>query len=128
VSTPNKVHQADLLFLPHDKLPRGRKVYKYALTVVDVASRYKEAKPITSKNSDEVAKAFQTIYKRSPLTWPEMLQVDPGREFMGAVTKEMENYKTYSRRGRVDIHRDQAIVERFNRTLVERLFGHQYAV
>ena len=128
VSVPNKVHQADLLFLPHDKLPRGRKVFKYALTVVDVASRYKEAEPITSKISDEVAKAFQTIYRRSPLTWPEMLQVDPGREFMGAVTKEMENHKTYIRRGRVDIHRDQAIDERFNRTLAERLFGHQYAV
>jgi len=55
VSVPNKVHQADLLFLPHDKLPRGRKVFKYALTVVDVASRYKEAEPITSKISDEVA-------------------------------------------------------------------------
>ena len=41
VSLPNAVHQADLLFLPHDKLPRGKKVYKYALTVVDVASRYK---------------------------------------------------------------------------------------
>jgi len=57
-----------------------------------------------------------------------MLQVDPGREFMGAVTKEMDNHKTFIRRGRVDIHRDQAIVERFNRTLAERLFGHQFAV
>ena len=128
VPIPNKVHQADLLFLPHDKLPRGRKVFKYALTVVDVASRYKEAEPLTSKNSDEVALAFKRIYKRSPLKWPELLQVDPGREFMGAVTKEMENHKTHIRRGRVDIHRDQAIVERFNRTLAERLFGHQYAV
>ena len=36
-ATPNSVHQVDLLFLPHDK--RGRKIYKYALTVVDVASR-----------------------------------------------------------------------------------------
>ena len=127
VATPNSVHQADLLFLPHDKLPRGKKIYKYALTVVDIASRYKEAEPLTSKNSDEVAKAFQSIYKRSPLTWPNMLQVDPGREFMGAVTKEMEKHKTYIRRGRTEIHRDQAIVERFNRTLAERLFGHQYA-
>ena len=47
---------------------------------------------------------------------------------MGAVTKEMENHKTYIRRGRIGIHRDQAIVERFNHTLAERFFGHQYAV
>ena len=127
VATPNSVHQADLLFLPHHKLPRGRKIYKYALFVVDIASRYKEAEPLTSKDSAEVAKAFQSIYRRSPLTWPQMLQVDPGREFMGSVSKDVENHKTYIRRGRTEIHRDQAIVERFNRTLAERLFGHQYA-
>ena len=57
-----------------------------------------------------------------------MLQVDPGREFMGAVTKEMENHKISIRRGRAEIHRDQAIVERFNHTLAERLFGYQYGV
>ena len=124
---PVKFHVV-VLVLPHDKLPRGKKIYKYALTVVDIASRYKEAEPLTSKNSDEVVKAFQSIYRRSPLTWPQMLQVDPGREFMGAVTKEMEKQKTYIRPGRTKIHRDQAVVERFNRTLAERLFGHQYAV
>jgi len=128
VPTPNTVHQADLLFLPHNNLPRGRKVFKYALTVVDMASRYKEAEPLTSKNSDEVALAFQKIYKRSPLKWPQMLQVDPRHEFMGAVTKEMEKHNTYIRRRRVGIHRDQAIVERFNCTLAESLFGHQYAM
>ena len=74
VPIPNKVHQADLLFLPHDKLPRGRKVFKYALTVVDVASRYKEAEPLTSKNSDEVALAdilrhshMLSLYFQSPI-------------------------------------------------------------
>ena len=49
VDIPNKVHQADLLFLPHDKV--GRKTYKYALVVIDVASRYKDAEPLTYKNS-----------------------------------------------------------------------------
>jgi len=38
VPVPNKVHQADLLYLPHDRPPRSRKIFKYALTVVDVAS------------------------------------------------------------------------------------------
>ena len=61
VSTPNSVHQADLLFVPHDKLPRGIKIYKYALTVVDAASRYKEAEPLTSKDSAEVVKSASTI-------------------------------------------------------------------
>ena len=128
VSTPNAVHQADLLFLPHDKLPRGKKVYKYALTVVDVASRYKAAEALTSKESDEVSRGFAKIYRHGPLKWPQMLQVDPGREFMGAVTKAMSEHNVTIRRGRPNIHRDQAIVERFNRTLAEKLFGYQYAV
>ena len=95
---------------------------------MDVASRYKAAELLTSKESDEVSKAFQRMYKRGPLKWPQLLQVDPGREFMGNVTKVMQNIKTAIRRGRTEIHRDQAIVERFNRTLAERLFGYQYAV
>lgn len=39
VPTPNAVYQADLLFMPRNQV--GRKVYMSALTVVDVASRYK---------------------------------------------------------------------------------------
>ena len=116
------------LFLPHDKLPRGKKVYKYALTVVDVASRYKAAEALTSKETDEVSRGFAKIYRRGPLKWPQLLQVDPGREFMGAVTKMANEHNVTIRRGRPNIHRDQAIVERFNRTLAERLFGYQYAV
>ena len=126
VGVPNKIHQADLLFLPHDKV--RRKTYKYALTVVDVASRYKEAEPLTSKDSTEVGRAFERIYKRSSLKWPQTLQVDPGREFMGSVTTLLEKHNVGIRRGEKEAHRSQAIVERFNRTLSERLFLHQYGV
>jgi len=128
VSTKNEVHQADLLFLPHDTVgsERQKKTYKYALTVVDIASRYKEAEPLTSKDSKEVAKAFEKIYSRK-LTYPKLLQVDPGREFMGSVSQLMEKHNVKIRRGRREIHRDQIIVERFNRTLAEKLFGYQYA-
>ena len=126
VFVPNEVHQADLLFLPHDRPLRSRKTCKYALTVVDVASRYKEAEPLASKESAEVAKAFSIIYKRV-LRWPKLLQVDPGREFMGEVNKLMKSKNVQIRRGEKALHRSQAIVERFNRTLAEKLFGHQYA-
>ncbi|MCG8052642.1 MAG: DDE-type integrase/transposase/recombinase, partial [Candidatus Thiodiazotropha endolucinida] len=125
ISTPNEVHQADLLFLPHDRV--GRKTFRYALTVVDVASRYKEAEPLINKTAAEVADSLARIYKRSPLKWPKLLQVDPGREFMGSVSQLLAKYSVQVRRGRVDINRDQGILERFNRNLVEQLFGHQYA-
>ena len=131
VGIPNQVHQADLLFLPHDSVligrSRRRKIYKYALTVVDIASRYKEAEPLSSKNSDEVAQAFSNIYKRGALKWPKLLQVDAGREFMGGVNKLMDTHHVKIRRGETGLHRAQGIVERFNRTLAERLFGFQYA-
>ena len=125
MAVPNEVHQADLLFLPHDRV--GRKTFRYALTVVDVASRYKEAEPLATKEAKEVADTLSRIYRRGPLKWPKLLQVDPGREFMGAVSQLLAKHGVEVRRGRVDTHRDQGIVERFNRTLAERLFGHQYA-
>ena len=49
VAVPNEVHQADLLFLPHDRV--RRKTFRYALTVVDIAIRHKEAEPLTSRSS-----------------------------------------------------------------------------
>ena len=54
---PNDIHQADILYLPHDRYEK--KVYKYAVNIVDIASRYKGSYQLTTKNSKEVAQAFQ---------------------------------------------------------------------
>ena len=85
------------------------------------------SRSLTSKTAAEVADGLAQIYKRSPLRWPKLLQVDPGREFMGAVSQLLAKHGVEVRRGRVDIHRDQGVVESWNRTLAERLFGQQYA-
>ena len=95
--------------------------------VDDVASRYKEAEPLTSKTAAEVANALSRIYRRGPLKWSKLLQADPGWEFMDVVSQVLAKHGVSVRRGRVALHRDQGIVERWNRTLSERLFGHQYA-
>ena len=55
-ATINDIHQADILYLPHDKYEKKR--YKYALNIVDVASRYQGSYQLTTKNSKEVAQAF----------------------------------------------------------------------
>ena len=46
---------------------------------------------------------------------------------MGAVWQLLAKHNVQVRRGAADNHRQRGIVERFNRTLAERLFGHQYA-
>ena len=53
---PNNIHQAAILYLPHDKF--RKKTYKYALNILDVASRYKGSYQLATKNSKEVTQAF----------------------------------------------------------------------
>ena len=122
---PNIVHEMDILYLPWDTVKR--KVYKYAVTVVDVGSRYKEAEPITSKTALQALGAVKAIYARSPLKRPSLLKVDSGSEFKGEFKNWITSKGTTLQVGTPNVHRSQGIVERFNRTLAERLFGYQYA-
>ena len=87
---PNDIHQSDLLSLPHDKFKK--KTYRYALNIMDVASQYKGSYQLTTKNSKEVAQAFQWIYENTPLNYPKTLIVDDGKEFYGDTTKLMEKH------------------------------------
>ena len=121
---PNDIHQSDLLSLPHDKFKK--KTYKYALNIVVVASRYKGSYQLTTKNSKEVAQAFQWIYANTPLTYPKTLIVDDGKEFYRDTTKLMEKHDVIIQHGDPSQHRSLGIVERFNRMLADRLFTYQY--
>ena len=121
---PNDIHQSDLFGLPHDKFKK--KTYKYALNIVDVASRYKESYQLTSKYAKEVAQAFQWIYENTPLTYPKTLIVDDRKEFYEDMTKLMENHDVIIQYGDPSQHHSQGIVERFNRTVADRLFTYQH--
>ena len=83
-------------------------------------------KQLKTKESGEISKCFVKIYSRR-LSWPGVLMVDPGREFMGSVSKLMEKHGVSIQRGQAGNHRSQAFVERANKTLSERLFSFQYA-
>ena len=121
---PNDIHQSYLLSLPHGKFKK--KTFKYALNIVDVASRYKGFYQLTSKYAKEVAQAFQWIYENTPLTCPKTLIVDDGKEFYGDTTKLMEKHDVIIQHGDPSQHHSQGIVERFNRMLADRLFTYQY--
>ena len=83
IIVPMEVIQADLCYMPHDKI--GKKIYKYALNCVDIASRTKWTYPLTDRDSSSVAKGLKYLFnsRKCPLIWPKKLQTDKGVEFLG---------------------------------------------
>jgi len=133
ITTPNEVHQADVLYMPHDKI--GRVTYLFCLNVVDVASRYKASVPIGTRKlidqggnrqgiltSATIAKAFLEIYDdpECPLVWPKLLITDRGSEFKGDCEQLMLSHGVRIQKAKSK--NTMGIVERYNRTLTERLF------
>ena len=91
VTTPNEMHQFDLLYMPSGTLYGN--MYKYILAGIDAASRYNVARPLRTKQAREVAEIIADIYKVGQLTYPKIFQCDNGSEFKGEVTKMLENKK-----------------------------------
>ena len=88
VTTPNQMHQFDLLYMPSDS-SYGSK-YKYILAGIDAASRFKVARPLRTKEARDVAEMIANIYKVGPLIYPKLFQCDNGSKFKGDVTKMLE--------------------------------------
>ena len=77
----NEQHQVDLLYMPHNVFEGN--TYKYILTGIDVATRYKVARPLRTKKSSEVASVLEAIYKNVGVFKYRVLvfQCDNGPEF-----------------------------------------------
>ena len=76
VTIPNEMHQFNLLYMPLDTL-YGNK-YKYILSRIDVASRYKVARLLRTKQAKDVADMIADINKVGPLTYLKIFQCDNG--------------------------------------------------
>ena len=126
VTEVNKMHEADLLYLLHDKVYQN--TYKYVLNVIDVTSRYKASRPLKTKKASKVSEMFADIYKKGPLRYPKELHVDNGTEFKADVLKLMTEHdvKVVSVTTKYH-HKSNLFVERFNKTLAELLFKPQDA-
>ena len=126
VTTPNEMHQFDLLYMPSDTL-YGHK-YKYIQAGINAASRFKVARLLRTKQARDVAEMISDIYKIGPLTYPKIFQCDNGSKFKGEVTKMLEKNEVKIRRVTTKYaHTHTAFVEALNKILAERLFKVQDA-
>ena len=134
ITSPNEAHQADILYMPYDKI--GRVTYLFCLNIVDIASRYKVSIPIGATSikdrqsiltSRTIAKALEKVYDdpECPLKWLELLITDKGSEFKGDCERLLRDHGTKFQKAKSK--RAVGIVERYNRTLQERLFRSQDA-
>ena len=86
MTKPNEQHQFDLLYMPLNFFEGN--TYKYILTGVDVASKYKVARPLRTKKLSKVAFVLEVIYKKGGVfKYPKVFQCDNGSEFKNEVTK-----------------------------------------
>jgi len=112
----NDLWQADLVeMIPYSKKNKG---YKYILCVIDCFTKFAWAVAIKSKTGKEVTNAMSKILIDRA---PKLLQIDNGKEFYNTnFDKLMSKYKIH-KYSTFSIMK-ACIVERFNRTLKEKMF------
>jgi len=123
----NDMHQADVLFLPHDK------GMDYALVVTDVATAKTDAEPLAKKQGwdgptvDDTMKAIAKIYNRGILKYPKHLTVDSGKEFQDKFRRFMKAKKVSMKKALAGRHRQMGLVERKNQILGRILFMRMFS-
>lgn len=109
----DKIWAADLVDM--SAFQKFNKGVKYLLTVIDAFSKYGWIEPLKNKTGAEVAKALKRIFKERK---PEKLWVDKGKEFYNRdVQSLIDLYSTEN-------EEKSSIVERWNRTMKEKMFKY----
>jgi transposase InsO family protein len=122
VSGIDKQWQADLADM--QLLSRYNKGNKYILTCIDVFSKYAWAIPVQSKSAVSMVAGFKELFKEAGQRKPKRLQTDQGKEFLCAPVQALlkqhgiVHFSSFS-------DQKAAVVERFNRTLRDRISAYQ---
>jgi hypothetical protein len=97
--------------------------YRYILTCIDIISRYAWAVPVRSKLKKDMLTALKRLVRIANPRLPQRLQTDKGKEFFNA---ELSNFLRAKGIHHFASNSDQkaAVVERFNRTLKNRIWTY----
>ena len=108
--------------MPHN-LFEGN-TYKYILTCIHVASRYKVTRPLRTKKPSEVAFVLEAIYKKGGvLKNPKTFQCNNASEFKSEVARLLEKHNAQIGRATTKYkHTHTAFVEAFKKELAKVLF------
>ena len=111
--------QMDLVDM--QKLSKWNKGFKYLLTVIDVLSKRAWAEPLKSKSGPDMVKALTLLRKKLYPHQPLRVQTDDGKEFFNRTVQawfKKRGWHHFSTKGDAKA----AVVERFHRTLKQRMY------
>ena len=102
-------------------LAKYNKGIRYLLTVIDVFSKYAWVQPLKNKTGPSVVEALETIVDEGRK--PVRLQTDKGKEFYDKTVQDWfkeQGIQHFSTEGDAKA----SVVERFNRTIKQRLYRY----
>ena len=103
------------------KFSKLNKGFNYLLTCIDVFSKYAWVKPIKTKDGNSVLNAFKGIISEGRK--PEKIHSDEGKEFINRAFREYVK-KNDMTLYIVNSEMKACVVERFNRTLKEKMWKY----
>lgn len=98
--------------------------FAYILVVIDVLSKYVWVELLQDKTCSAVTEAFKRLLDRSGGRVPVQLQTDRGKEFVGNILQRFLKSRGIHFRVARSPDVKAAVVERFNRTLKERMWRY----
>jgi transposase InsO family protein len=121
VKSIDHIWAADLLVMT--RFSKENRDFKYILNVIDCFSKYVWSVALKKKTGKEVTEKFEQILRQAGGRRPKLLHTDMGKEFVCGTFQKMlgrygiQLYHSYS-------EVKSSIVERFNRTLNEKMKIH----
>ena len=97
---------------------------KYLLTCIDVFSKFAWVVPIKNKTTKEMLLAFQKLFTVSKPRKPKRFQTDKGTEFLNNQVQHLLKNEYHIEHFTTMGETKAAVVERFNRTLKERIWRY----
>ncbi|CAP20774.2 Protein CBG24082 [Caenorhabditis briggsae] len=92
--------------------------FKYLLTVIDCFSKYAWVVPLKNKNGFTTSQALQTIFKQRK---PQKMQTDKGKEYYNKEINKLFKANSIIHFS-TESDKKASIIERFNRTLKEKMW------
>lgn len=120
---PDRTWECDLVMMHN--ISEFNRPFTCLLTVIDIFDKYAWVEPLRGKTARETARGFAAVLERAAPRRPRLVQSDSGGEFRGKEFQSLLRREGIAFRETLGAVK-AAVVERFNRTLRDRLWRAFY--